>query len=122
MDFVYGPDQQRWYTELLSGDTITRSTVYVGNYEKITEDGTAREFYYLDGNTIAVRENGVTRYYLAFTDHLGSILSMTDEDGNRGFDVSCDAWGEQTVAMPPIVKKTALCTLISVFMLTFAVD
>lgn len=39
MDFVYGPDQQRWYTELLSGDTITRSTVYVGNYEKITEDG-----------------------------------------------------------------------------------
>lgn len=67
MDFVYGPDQQRWYTELLSGDTITRSTVYVGNYEKITEDG-------------------------------------------------------KKVAMLPIVKKTALCTLISVFMITFAVD
>ena len=97
MDFVYGPGQQRWYTELLSGDTIKRSTIYADTYEKTTEDGTIREFYYLDGNTIVVRENGETKYFLAFTDHLGSILSVTDEDGNSVFDATYDAWGKQTV-------------------------
>ena len=97
MDFVYGPDQQRWYTELLSNDTIKRSTVYVGNYEKTTEDGVTREFCYLDGNTIVIRENGETNYYLAFTDHLGSILSVTDENGNKVFNAGYDAWGKQTV-------------------------
>ena len=31
-------------------------------------------------NTIAVRENGELKIYLAFTDNLGSILSVMDED------------------------------------------
>lgn len=56
--------------------------------EKITENGIAREFYYLDGNAIAVREDGAVKYYLAFTDNLGSILSVMDEYGTKVSDAS----------------------------------
>ena len=102
MDFAYGPDQDRWYSELSKNGTDVRTTVYAGEYEKITENGVTREFYYLDGNTIAIRENGTVRNYLAFTDNLGSILSVIDENGTKVFDASYDAWGRQTVTLNTI--------------------
>ncbi len=95
MDFSYGPDQERWYSELSKNGTDARTTVYAGEYEKITENGVTREFYYLDGNTIAIRENGTVRNYLAFMDNLGSILCVMDENGTKVFDASYDAWGNQ---------------------------
>ena len=55
------------------------------------ETSTTCEFYYLDGNIIAVRKNGTEKNYLAFTDNLGSILSVMDEDGTKVFDASYDA-------------------------------
>lgn len=102
MDFSYGPDMQRWYTGLTKDGNPVRSTVYAGAYEKITDNGTVREFYYLDGGTILIRENGVFKPYIAFTDHLGSILSVMDADGEKVFDASYDAWGLQTVALNSI--------------------
>ena len=36
MDFGYGPDRQRWYSELLSNGKVSRTTVYAGEYEKTT--------------------------------------------------------------------------------------
>ena len=102
MDFSYGPNQQRWYSEMSHNGMDVRSTVYAGNYEKVTENGTTREFYYLDGGTIVIRENGVFKSYLAFTDNLGSILSVLDENGTKVFDASYDAWGRQTVTLNTI--------------------
>ena len=102
MDFSYGPDQERWYSELSKNDTDVRTTVYAGEYEKITENGVTREFYYLDGNTIAIRENGTVKNYLAFTDNLGSILCVMDENGTKVFDAFYDAWGRQTVTLNTI--------------------
>lgn len=102
MDFAYGPDQDRWYSELSKNGTDVRTTVYAGEYEKITENGVTREFYYLDGNTIVIRENGTVKTYLAFTDNLGSILSVMDENGTKVFDASYDAWGKQTVTLNSI--------------------
>ena len=102
MDFAYGPDQDRWYSELSKNGTDVRTTIYAGEYEKITENGVTREFYYLDGNTIAIRENGTVKTYLAFTDNLGSILSVMNENGAKVFDASYDAWGRQTVTLNTI--------------------
>lgn len=70
VDFTYGPDQERWFSELSHNGTDIRTTVYAGEYEKITENGNTREFYYLDGNTIAIKENDSVKTYLAFTDNL----------------------------------------------------
>ena len=97
MDFTYGPDRERWSSELSRNCTTMGMTVYAGDYERVMGNGAVRDFYYLDGNTIAVRENGELKIYLAFTDNLGSILSVIDEDGNKMFSASYDAWGKQTV-------------------------
>ena len=51
---------------------------------------------------IVIRENGTVKNYLAFTDNLGSILSVMDEDGNKVFDASYDAWGRQMVTLNTI--------------------
>ncbi|MDY5320854.1 MAG: FG-GAP-like repeat-containing protein [Prevotella sp.] len=102
MDFGYGPDRQRWYSELLRDGKRVRTTVYAGEYEKIEENGKNRWYYYLDGNTIVIKQNGIMRCYLAFTDNLGSILSVRDENGKKVFDASYDAWGRQTVTLNTI--------------------
>ena len=101
-DFIYGPDRDRWYSETSIGNVTLRSTVYAGGYEKITERGVTREFYYLDGNTVIVKQDGEFRSYQAFTDNIGSVLAIVDEDGNSVFEASYDAWGRQTVTLNDI--------------------
>jgi len=96
MDFVYGPDQQRWYSVMTKHGAVEREIVYAGDYEKVTEGGITREFYYLDGGAIIVKQNGEFKPYQAFTDNLGSILSVVDEKGEKVFEASYDAWGKQT--------------------------
>ena len=101
-DFIYGPDRDRWYSETSIGNVTLRSTVYAGGYEKITERGVTREFYYLDGNTVIVKQDGEFKSYQAFTDNIGSVLAIVDEDGNSVFEASYDAWGRQTVTFNDI--------------------
>ena len=102
LDISYGPDLERWHSELSENGKDVRSTIYAGPYEKVSENGETREFFYLDGNTIAIRENGTVKNYHAFTDNLGSILSVVDENGTKVFDASYDAWGKQTVTLNTI--------------------
>lgn len=97
MDFTYGPDGQRWTTQLRKDGKVVRTIVYADDYEKVTENGVTREFYYLDGNTIVVKRNGVFSSYVAFTDYQGNILSVYDENASKVFDAEYDAWGKQTI-------------------------
>lgn len=99
--FFYGPDQERWYSAQYRNGNLVRSTVYAGDYEEVYENGDTRGYYYLDGNVIVIRD-GLFKPYLAFTDNLGSILSVFDEEGRKVFDASYDAWGKQTITQNDI--------------------
>ena len=98
LNVTYGPDLQRCHSELKLNGTSKRETIYGGAYEKTIESGVSREFYYLDGNVIVVKQDGVFTPYLAFTDNLGSYLSVVDSLGNRVFFAIYDAWGKQTIS------------------------
>ena len=104
--FEYGPHQERWYSELSLCSSLSLTTIYAGNYEKTTDyssgEAQVREFYYLDGNSIVIKENGEFKNFLAFTDNIGSILSVMDAEGRSVFDASYDAWGRQTVTKDEI--------------------
>ncbi len=99
--FFYGPDQERWYSAQYRDGNLVRSTIYAGDYEEVYENGDTRGYYYLDGNVIVIRD-GLFKPYLAFTDNLGSILSVFDEEGRKVFDASYDAWGKQTITQNDI--------------------
>lgn len=109
MNLDYGPDCQRWRSVLKMNGTAIRSTVYMGDYEEITENGVTRGFYYLGDNVLAVSESGAVKYYNIFTDNLGSILSVTDAAGNRVFDATYSAWGRQTVDKNTIGLHRGYC-------------
>jgi RHS repeat-associated protein len=115
LNIDYGPDQQRWKTNLfrteerggiipgLSLCTPIKTTIFAPNYEKInTGVNNEKELYYISGGdglaAIYVKETGQSdKIYYVHTDHLGSILKLTNGDGATVFSASYDAWGNQTI-------------------------
>ena len=99
MIFTYGPEEQRWKTILQHNGATVRTTLYAGDYERITEDGTTRHIYHLGHGVIYVLEDGDTEgeFYYTYTDHLGSITRIYNETGTTVFSAEYDAWGNQTV-------------------------
>lgn len=100
MTFTYGPDEERWKTVLRQDGAVERTTFYAGDYERVTENGVTRHFYYLDNGCIYVIEGSQSTgtYYYAFTDHLGSVTRIFDESGASVFEAEYDAWGRQAVS------------------------
>lgn len=102
LNFTYGPDKQRWKTELKKNNILQKTIIFGGNYETVTENGTTKQLYYISGGdgvaAIYVKQSGqADKIYYPHTDHLGSIVKLTDGNGSEVFRATYDAWGEQTV-------------------------
>ena len=99
MAFDYGPDNERWRTQLFRDSTTLRRTAYYwGDYEEIIENGVTRKLYYLDGNVLYKKQtNCPDSLFYIFTDHLGSVVAILDQNGGEKFRASYDAWGNQAV-------------------------
>ena len=102
LDITYGTDLQRWKSVLKNNGTVTRTTLYAGDYEKVTENGVTKQYYYLHGgNGLAAlyvkQSNASDKVYYPCTDHLGSIMKLVDANGIESFKATYDAWGQQTV-------------------------
>lgn len=101
LQFTYGPDYSRKMTEqyLISTNTKTRTRYFVGDYEKTIDIPTATttEVNYINGPSgiigMYVTQNGTGTMYYAYTDHLGSILTVTNQIGGVVAEQSFDAWG-----------------------------
>ncbi|WP_302614399.1 polymorphic toxin type 23 domain-containing protein [uncultured Muribaculum sp.] len=103
MAFTYGPDSERWHSVLTHDGSVEREAVYAGSYERITENGSTNEFYYLDNGLLVVRRDGGAFVpYAMFADQQGSILSVVAADGSRVFAAAYDEWGQQRVTLNAI--------------------
>ncbi|MBX7225304.1 MAG: hypothetical protein K1X55_04690, partial [Chitinophagales bacterium] len=99
--FMYNNNHDRIKTQLTaSGVTTTR--LFVGNYERETKStgGAARHIYYIYGPDglvcIAVKlGTNAPQYFYTYTDHLGSIVAVTNTAGVVQGEQSYDAWGRQ---------------------------
>jgi RHS repeat-associated protein len=103
LNFTYGPDRERWKTELKKNNTLTKTIIFAGDYERIIENGTAKQLYYISGSdglaAIYVKQSGQPdKIYYVHADHLGSIVSLTDANGSEVFHAGYDAWGKQTIS------------------------
>lgn len=101
LQFQYGIDDQRRKTSFYDANGLVMDKYFVGLYEKEIDGNITRHINYItasDGMTAIVLEeeqNGssTTETYFTYKDHLGSIIALTDENGNIALAQSFDAWG-----------------------------
>ncbi|HTG57480.1 MAG TPA: RHS repeat-associated core domain-containing protein, partial [Niabella sp.] len=97
--YTYGADQQRLSSTLSNSTGIIETKSYWGNIEGITKAGVSSEIYYIAAgnklNNIIVKQSGVISIFYAYTDQLGSILTLTNESGVIIAAQNFDAWGRK---------------------------
>jgi RHS repeat-associated protein len=93
----YGSDLLRRKSELSQFGVPLSTKFYLGNYEKEVTAEDVNEVHYIHGSdglvAMYVIENGVGNYFYPYTDHLGSILTVTDATGDIIAEQSFDSWG-----------------------------
>ena len=95
-----GSDEQRRYTALSDNGQIVEERFFCNSYEKQEENGITRQIHYLDAGIIAIKEDSdPIEYFYTYGDYLGSILSVTDDQGTVVGRQSFDAWGRERSAM-----------------------
>lgn len=100
LEFTYGPDYERVKTLLKNNTTLLETRLYLGGYEKqIIAGGATREIHYIAGGNglcaMLVKEGGVVTPYYVYTDHLGSILTVTNASAVVVSEQNFDAWGRK---------------------------
>ncbi len=111
--YFYGPNGEKWRSadRCIYNNSLQPgiSTYHFDNYELVTSKYSTYEQYFLDNGVILIKKDGQLNFYQAFCDNQGSILSVFDEEGNKVFDASYDAWGKQTVTQNDIDLRYGYC-------------
>jgi RHS repeat-associated protein len=99
-NFVYDAGEDRAYSEQVQGGALMHQRWYMGDYEVDRFAGSAeQQLHYISGEgglcAIVVKEGSVFTYYSAYTDHLGSIVLLTDDAGIPIYRQSYDPWGRE---------------------------
>ena len=85
---------------LKNNNSLEETRLYIGSYEKqIIAGGATREVHYVSGGNglcaILVKEGGIVTPYYVYTDHLGSLLTITNSAGTVIAEQNFDAWGRK---------------------------
>ncbi len=95
----YGPDQERTKMEVKVNGQTTSTKYYLNEFEKeVLPNGNTREVNYVNAPyglcAMFVNDNGSKNLYYVYTDHLGSINTLADDNGNT-IKQNFDPWGRQ---------------------------
>ena len=99
---LYDANEDRTYTQQSQGVTatslaVTRKRWYVGDYEMQEIGGNTEHIHYISSDAglvaIVVKDGSGLHYYNVFTDHLGSIVKVTNTLGVSVAEQNYDAWG-----------------------------
>lgn len=99
LDIDYGSDRQRWRSTVTDSlGNIVRSIRYCEDEELVTIGDSTLVVLYIDGGIVYVRgknsPQSSSRFYQITADRLGSVLNLSDNQGNKIFTRSYDAWGK----------------------------
>ena len=102
-EFTYGPARSRKLVKTYEDGQLLKHKVYAGGiYEEVTnhETGTTRKYHYIHAGSgmvaVFIAEEGASDHlYYIHKDYLGSLLCLTDENGNEVQRYSFDAWGHR---------------------------
>ena len=97
--FTYGPDNERKKLAMQVDYTTVSTRYYSGNYEEYqAPNGDVYKLSYVSGGDglcaiHVVKNSEQPQFYYVYKDHLGSILALTDDEGDIEGEQSFDAWG-----------------------------
>jgi RHS repeat-associated protein len=102
--YIYNGEQERVYSRFAAGGIMKEQRWYSGNLERQLLAGTSGRFiHYLQGGghlaAIVITEGETHTYYTIYTDHLGSVVKVTDETGREMADLDYNAWGRERKAV-----------------------
>ncbi|MCQ2335632.1 MAG: FG-GAP-like repeat-containing protein [Paludibacteraceae bacterium] len=92
---TYGTDQDRIKSVLRtkSGET---TRYYLADYEEVvTPLGKTEKYHYLCGGAVMVERDGEWSLYYCYGDRLGSVVAVTDKNGNVLERYAYTPWGER---------------------------
>jgi RHS repeat-associated protein len=98
IDFVYGYDENRIRTITKYNGSETNRKYYFGSYEKEIVGSTTKHYHYISVaglNVIVEKINATETAYYTYSDHLGSILSVTNSSGSVIAEQNFDPWGRK---------------------------
>lgn len=100
-DFLYGPDEQRLKMTKKRNGTTELTRYYFSGFEKNVQSGAFAPTFvhyvsagdHLVGIVTSTASN--EQYYYTYTDHLGTILKVTDSNSSTVAEQNYDAWGRK---------------------------
>ncbi len=102
MEFTYGPDQARRKTVLYKNNEMVQTKYFIGNSLEIEKDkdNNTRELHYINAGDglLAIYEidsRGSGSMYYVHKDYLGSLESITNQEGEVIEKLSFDPWGRR---------------------------
>lgn len=97
--FTYDPDMARIKSVLTLNGPAVETKYYFGAMEVQIKGGGTRYIHYINGGNglcaILVKEGGTVTPYYVYTDHLGSLLTVTNAAGTVVAEQNFDAWGRK---------------------------
>jgi RHS repeat-associated protein len=97
----YGLGHSRKVFDYIENEELIKRKIYVGGYyEKVIENGTINEVHYITGGdgifaVYTEKSDNENTFLYVHSDHLGSIICLTDENSTVVDEFSYDAWGNK---------------------------
>jgi RHS repeat-associated protein len=98
LEYTYASDYERRKGVLKINNIVENTRLYLGDYEINTDKNGVKTFvHYLSAaEAIVVKSgNNAFEYYFPYTDHLGSIVAVTNTSGALVAEQNFDAWGRK---------------------------
>ncbi|KAA0990471.1 FG-GAP-like repeat-containing protein [Dyadobacter aurulentus] len=99
LTYTYGADYERIKSVTKQGSTTINTRTYFSGYEKDVKNNITRYIHYIATpvglSAIIVTGNGIDSTHYTYTDHLGSIVAVTNNSGVVEAQQSFDAWGRR---------------------------
>jgi hypothetical protein len=99
LELTYGIDNYRRKSVFSVDDATQLTRYYLGDYEEEQTSSNTTKFHYISGGdglaAIYIETDGVGKLYHAYTDYLGSLAVLTDENGVIEEQYAFDPWGNR---------------------------
>ena len=100
LTYTYGANLNRVKSELkIDNSIVAQRYYYEAGFEKNITAGSEQYLHYVESPAgliaLIVSQNGSHHTYFTFTDHLGSILTVTNTSGTVIAEQNFDAWGRR---------------------------